>query len=206
MPHLNTWGSDLFSDVIWCLAKTMAKLERNSLGTEPWPWCVNVLFSKEQSDPSLAHVVCSHKAQAVLAAIFKPILASVSQVFCSLWLMPDSCCVSTFSAELLLPLHFCAVLWPHASGGPGPWSRRASTPCLFKEMGFLYLFGSAFPYGADLQLINPIADWVGVFSCIFPIRENYCSELVEETCSSFSTEKAQILPAPPQAFCKVLTI
>ncbi|XP_068552804.1 uncharacterized protein [Anas acuta] len=39
MPHLNTWDSDLFSDVIWCLAKTMAKLERNSLGTEPWTWC-----------------------------------------------------------------------------------------------------------------------------------------------------------------------
>lgn len=47
MPHLNTWDSDLFSDVIWCLAKTMAKLERNSLGTEPWTWYVQALFSKE---------------------------------------------------------------------------------------------------------------------------------------------------------------
>lgn len=106
-PGLLTWS------LMWsqCLAKTMTKLERNTLGTDLWPWCVTVLCSKEQSDSPIALVSSSQKAQAVFALNIQACSClCLRWVFHTVWFVTDSCCASTSSAIRVIAL-FTIVLW-----------------------------------------------------------------------------------------------
>lgn len=159
-----------------CLANSVTKLDRNSLGTEPWHWCVTVPCSNEQSDPPIAFED-SHKAQAGFALSIQACSClCLEWVFHAVRLVPVPVVpVHPQQSKSLHSLHYCVVI-SHFSGRLCHWTWRASTPCLLAELGFLPLLCLASPHEADLWLINPTAELRCVrslFLSVFRIRETF---------------------------------
>lgn len=90
------------------LVKTMAKLERNSIGTEPWPWCVTRLCLQRTVWPT--HCTSGLLTQSTSRFFIQARSCLCHRwVFYTVWLVPDSYCASTYSTRVIALS--ATVLW-----------------------------------------------------------------------------------------------
>lgn len=130
--HLGFWP------VLWCnlvSGQDHGKVRKKQPGHRALDLvCTSTVFQR-----TFAHVVSSHEARAVFAAVFEPALASVSRVFCSLWFVSvhfqQSNC-SLFTSVLWLPTLLVDQIL-EAGELPPPAFLRSWASCAFLVLPFL---------------------------------------------------------------------
>lgn len=160
-PYLIWTPGVLTRSLMWsqCLVKTMAKLERNSIGTELWPWCVTRLRLQRSVWPT--HCTSGLLTQSTSRIFIQDRSCLCHRwVFYTVWLVPDSYCASTYSTRVIALS--ATVLW-----------RAVILMDWVLDWGLSDLLCLVSLYGADLWLKKPTAElkWGRSLLSVFHIGE-----------------------------------